>query len=177
MKRILTLLMAGLFLVSLMAAQQSKGENLSENIPTLYSANRVNQEMKTMIQQRLKFRNQSLDCEGCNLSINGSRIRAKLSNGRNSEVKIMPEVASQRALERLRLKVCNRSNNCSIELKEVGRGNKTRLAYELQAERHYKLLGMFRTKAQNRVKVDAENGEIISEGKPWWGFLAREVED
>jgi len=110
---------------------------------------------------------------------NKTKLKTKLSNGRNAEIKIMPGVAAERALERLRLKVCNSENNCSIELKEVGKGegNKTRAAYEMQIQRHHKLLGMFRIKAMNRAQVDAETGEIIAVKKPWWAFLATEPEE
>ena len=103
-------------------------------------------------------------------------MRVYLSNGRKAHLKIMPNVASEKALKRLRLRNCNESNNCSIELKEVGKGegNKTRAAYEVQMQRHHKLLGMFRIKATNKVQVDAETGEIIRVKKPWWAFLASE---
>jgi len=33
-------------------------------------------------------------------------------------IKIMPDVASEAALSRLRLRVCNETNNCTIELKD-----------------------------------------------------------
>jgi hypothetical protein len=104
---------------------------------------------------------------------NKSKIKVKLSNGRNAEIKIMPYRASLRALERLGLKVCNESNNCTIQLKEVGKGNETRASYEIQVERHFKVLGLFKTKAQVRAEIDAENGEV-KEHKPWWAFLASE---
>lgn len=145
---------------------------------------------KLMIQEirenkiQLRVRNISADCD-CNLTEefdlvqNRTRLRMALSNGRNAEIKIMPDTASENALARLRLKVCSAENNCSIELKEVGRGegNKTRAVYEIQIQRHHKLLGMFRIKAQNRVQVDAETGEIINVKKPWWAFLATDVEE
>jgi hypothetical protein len=105
------------------------------------------------------------------------QMSVKLSNGRNAEVKVMPNTASETALERLRLKVCTAERNCSIELKEVGSGNETRLAYEVQAERHARILGIFQAKMQVRAQVDAENGEVIRTGKPWWSFLATEVDE
>lgn len=108
---------------------------------------------------------------------NRTRLRAKLSNGRKGEIKVMPDTASKKALERLRLKVCSAENNCTIELKEVGKGNETRLAYEVQAERHFRILGLFRTKARVKAQVDAETGEIIRVKKPWWAFLATEPEE
>jgi hypothetical protein len=30
---------------------------------------------------------------------------------------------------------------------------------------------------QVRAQVDAENGEVIRTGKPWWSFLATEVDE
>jgi len=106
---------------------------------------------------------------------NKTKLKVKLSNGKNSEIKIMPETASETALNRLRLRVCNESNNCSIELKEVGKANEERqLAYEVQAERPGKVLGIFKTKMQIRVQVSAENGEVIKIKKPWWAFLTNE---
>jgi hypothetical protein len=121
--------------------------------------------------------NTSLELEQEQTEQNKTKLRVKLSNGRNAEVKIMPDVASERALERLRLKVCSEANNCSIELKEVGQGNQTRAAYEIQAERHAKLLAMFRLKMQVKTQIDAETGEVISVKKPWWAFLATEPEE
>lgn len=104
-------------------------------------------------------------------------LQAKLSNGRNAQVKIMPETASERALERLRLKNCNESNNCTIELKEVGQGNQTRAAYEVRAEKDFRVLGIFRNRAQVYSEIDAETGEEIQTRRPWWSFLASEEDE
>src|SRR3989339_668745 len=60
------------------------------------------------------------------------------------------------------------------QLKEVGNGNETRLAYEIQIERHSRILGIFQAKMKIRTQVDAENGEIIDINKPWWAFIATE---
>lgn len=105
------------------------------------------------------------------------RLMTKLSNGRNAEIKVMPDTASETALERLRLRVCSSENNCTIELKEVGSGEQTRAAYEVQLERHARILGIFQAKMQVRTQVDAENGEVVRVGKPWWSFLATEPEE
>ena len=107
----------------------------------------------------------------------GQKFRAKLSNGRNAEIKVMPNVASERALERLRLRNCTETHNCTIELKEIGQGNQSRLAYEVQAERHARILGLFQAKMQVQAQVDAETGELIRVEKPWWAFLAIEPEE
>jgi hypothetical protein len=110
---------------------------------------------------------------------NKTKLKAKLSNGRKAEIKIMPGVAAEKALERLRLKVCNLGNNCSIELKEVGsvRGEDSQLAYEVQAERHSRILAMFKAKMLVKAQIDAETGELIRVKKPWWAFLATEPEE
>ncbi|MBU2522939.1 MAG: hypothetical protein KKE23_01460 [Nanoarchaeota archaeon] len=105
---------------------------------------------------------------------NQTRLKVKLSNGMNSEVKVMPDSASARALEVLGAKCGER--NCSIELKEVGTGNQTRAAYEVQAEKEVRVLGLFKAKMQVRAQIDAENGEVIQQKKAWWAFLAAESE-
>jgi len=105
------------------------------------------------------------------------QLKARLSNGNLREVKIMPDVASERALERLRLKNCNSENNCSIELKEVGNDKDKQLIYELQRERHAKIIGLFKKKMSVQAEVDAETGELIKIRKPWWAFLATEPKE
>jgi hypothetical protein len=105
------------------------------------------------------------------------RLMTALSNGRNAEIKVMPNTASETALERLRLRICTADRNCSIELKEVGQGNQTRLAYEVQTQRESRVFGLFKAQMQVRAQVDAENGEVIRVGKPWWAFLATEPEE
>jgi hypothetical protein len=88
--------------------------------------------------------------------------------------KLVPETASVRAIERLGLKVCNESNNCTIQLKEVGTGNQTRVAYEVQAQKEARVLGIFKTKINITADIDAETEEVIKTNKPWWAFLASE---
>jgi len=129
---------------------------------------------------RLKVNNVSVDCE-CNITEekiqNRTRLKVRLSNGRNAEIKIMHNTGSEKALERLRLKVCSSENNCTIELKEVGKKNKTKLAYEVQAEKHVRILWIFRKRMKAKAEIDAETGEVISIKKPWWAFLALEPEE
>jgi len=134
------------------------------------------------LQNRLKIRVKNKEAiTGLNLTMediegNKTRLRAILSNGRNAEIKIMPDVASERAIERLRLRVCSEENNCTIELKEVGTGNQIRTAYEVRAEKQARLLGIFKTRMRVMAEVSAENGEVIKVKKPWWAFLAVENE-
>jgi len=106
-----------------------------------------------------------------------TKLKAKLSNGKFAEIKIMPDTASEKALERLRMKVCSEENSCQIELKEVGQGEEVRATYELKAQKQARLFGIFGTKMQVEAQVSAENGEIIRAKKPWWAFLASEPEE
>lgn len=106
----------------------------------------------------------------------GDRIRlsTQLSNGRDVEIKVMPDVASETAMERLRLKTCSEESGCLIELKEVGAGEKVNLAYEVKTQRQSKLFGLFGAKMNVQAQVNAETGEVLGVGKPWWAFLASE---
>jgi len=106
---------------------------------------------------------------------NETKFYAKLSNGRNAEIKIMPDTASQTALQKLNLRNC--SDDCSIELKEVNLGNQVRAVYEVQAQRNSKVFGIFSARMQVQAQVDAETGEIIQVNEPWWSFLAVEPEE
>ncbi len=93
----------------------------------------------------------------------------QLSNGRNAEIKIMPDAASERAIERLG------ELNFTIELKEVGQGENVKAVYELKGEKQGKFLGIIKIKARVIAQIDAETGEIIRIKKPWWAFLASGV--
>ena len=104
----------------------------------------------------------------------GNVIRVTQSNGAKAEIKIMPSTASETALARLGLKVCNESNNCTIILKEVGIGAETKLVYQVKAQKNVKIFGLFKAKMNVEVNVDAETGNIISEHKPWWAFIVTE---
>ena len=104
----------------------------------------------------------------------GTNLQVQLSNGKNAEIKVMPDKASEKALEMLRLRVCSAENECTIELKEVGSGEQAKAVYELKTQREAKVLGLFRAKMQVQAQVDAENGEVIQTKKSWWAFLATE---
>lgn len=129
---------------------------------------------------KIEVDNFSAECNNCELSEkmnkNKTRLYAKMGNGKNAEIKVMPSVASERAIERLRLKVCSNENNCSVQLKEVSSGNNSSLAYEVKARKHVKFLGLFDTDMDVQAQVNAETGEIINVEKPWWAFLVSNKE-
>ena len=99
-----------------------------------------------------------------------NKLEAVLNDGSKVEIKVMPSTASKIALERLRFKACNESNNCSIELREVK--NKGKVEYFVQIDRHSKILGIFQKKMLVSAEVDAETGKVIDERRPWWAFIA-----
>lgn len=108
---------------------------------------------------------------------NNSRI-FRLSNGADFDVKVMPEVASSIAIERLGLRVCSTDNNCTIVLKEVGnnRSSEVRAAYRVQVEKEARVFGIFKKKMQVTADIDAETGQVIAVNKPWWAGLATETD-
>ncbi|HJX51072.1 MAG TPA: hypothetical protein VJ438_06440 [Candidatus Nanoarchaeia archaeon] len=108
---------------------------------------------------------------------NRTRLRAILGDGTKKEIKTMPDVASETALQKLNLKNCNLENNCNIQLKEVGSDKSKQIAYEVQAQRHSRILAIFKAKMQVKAQVDAETGELIIVKKPWWAFLATEPKE
>ena len=103
---------------------------------------------------------------------NRTRLRVNLSNGRNAEIKIMPDTASATAIARLGLVNCISADGCTIQLKEVETQNQTRAVYEVQAQQDARVFGLFKTKMNVQAQVDAETGAVVQAKKPWWAFLA-----
>ena len=89
------------------------------------------------------------------------------SNGTKDEIKIMPSLALAISLERLDLKTCSQSNECTIMLKEVETENQTKLVYELEAQKDVKVLGIFNTKTNVQIDIDAQTNETIRANVPW----------
>ncbi len=105
---------------------------------------------------------------------NGTKFKAHLSNGQESEIKIMPDRASETAIAKLKLNACSEENNCTIELKEVGNNNEIKTAYDVKAKKPVKVFGLFRAKMNVEANVDAETGEVISSKVPWWSSISTE---
>ena len=97
---------------------------------------------------------------------NETDLKAVMSNGRKALIKIMPDAASDIAIERLKA-----LNFTKIELKEVRHRNEIRVAYKVEAQKEGKFLGLFKLKLKMNSLVDSETGEILDTGKPWWSFL------
>jgi hypothetical protein len=181
-------------------ATQNQGE-----MPGLYGEGNQTQEMrqertflsegeykgpegKTFKIQEGEFGNQELESNGVKAQVqmdltnkgeeNGPvMMEASLSNGKNAEVKVMPDTASEKALERLKLKNCVEEQGCLLELREVRDKEDSKVVYQLKAQKESKVLGLFKKKMPVQAQVDAETGEVIQVKKPWWAFLASESQE
>jgi len=100
------------------------------------------------------------------LSVENEKVFMKTSNGRKAEIKIMPETASEKAIERLG------ELDFNVELKEIGKGEEVKPVYELEGKKQGRFLGLFKIKGEVSAQVSAETGEVVKVGKPWWSFLA-----
>ncbi len=207
MKKVMLFLIIGMFMISLAYAQVGPADGtgsehdkmvvagVQEGSPTagegigakIMTGNYVGEGRQQIIIQKqlnnklqLRVNNISADCS-LNLTHemvqNRTKLYTKLSNGQNAEVKVMPDTASETALQKLRLNVCSEENECQIELKEVAQGNQVKVAYEMNIQKQSKFLGMFQTRMNVQAQVDAETGEVIRTKKPWWAFLASEEDE
>ena len=95
------------------------------------------------------------------LEVEEDTIYLKTKTGRK-EIKIMPDVASQKAIEKQELHYVE-----SIELKDVGKP-----IYEVNGVKKVKLLWFIPIDMSIKTEIDAETGKVEKIKKPWWSFLA-----
>jgi len=140
------------------------GQNYTETVCDKYVCSEESKE-KTDLSCKC---NNNVCVEGKNKfcdSEENNKCYKNLSNGRKAEIKIMPETASAKAIERLG------ELGFNITLKEVG---KDKVVYELTGNKQGKFLGIFKIMARVKAQVDAETGDV-KVIKPWWAFLASGV--
>ena len=100
------------------------------------------------------------------------RLRARLRNGNITDIKIMPDQASEIALKRLR------ALNFTIELREfTDDRNIPHVVYNIKTNKHGRFLGVFKLSMNIEGQVDPETGEFIGISKPWWAFLVAGEDD
>lgn len=85
--------------------------------------------------------------------------QAMVSTKSNKEIKVVPSVAVKAIPTAAEVK--------SIALTDDG----TVPAYEVSAVSSGKMFFVFPMQMEITYKIDATNGQVISEEKPWWGFL------
>lgn len=81
----------------------------------------------------------------------------------NKEIKIMPNTASEKAIETLNLK-----KEVEIGLKDTGKP-----IYEIIGKKEAKIFGLFRKEMKVKIQINSDTGEIEKIEKPWWSFLAK----
>ncbi len=91
------------------------------------------------------------------------REKGSKGSGGAEEVKIMPDTASERAIEIAKM------HYESVELKDTGK----HVFYEVKGNKDAKLFGFIPIKMKIIVLVDAQNGDVLEISKPGWSFLAK----
>jgi hypothetical protein len=104
-------------------------------------------------------------CQQKEITTASTKEELKIQNEKiyinEKEVKIMPDVASEKAIKTLSLK-----KEMEIELKDIGKP-----VYQIEGKQEIRVLGLFRANMRIRANIDGETGEIESIKKPWWRFL------
>jgi hypothetical protein len=85
-----------------------------------------------------------------------------LSNNEKREIKILPSQASNRANEVI--------NTLFDRVEIIEKGNK--IVYEMESEKEFKILGIVSAKADVKVLIDAEDGDVINVQKPWFASIS-----
>ena len=157
---------------------ENDSENESETEVTYKYKGNDGKEYKLKIKSKIKNgeSEQEIEFHGYNVSSklkihvenegNESRLRVNLSNGKQKEVKVLPDVASQRAVQVFK------SRNVTVQLKEVGNGTNSGVVYEAETEKEVKIFGFINTKAKVQATIDSNTGEVTNLVRPWWSFLA-----
>ena len=93
------------------------------------------------------------------------KLKARLRNGNVTHIKIMPDRASQIAIDRLR------ALNFTVELREIEHRNIPRVVYHIESNKTGRFLGVFKLAMKVEGQIDPETGEFLGTSKPWWAFL------
>jgi len=67
----------------------------------------------------------------------------------------------------------NRARVTEMKLEKEGE----KAVYNTKYEAKKKVLGFIPATAKQEMKIDASNGQVVSEKKPWWGFIASDVKE
>lgn len=115
--------------------------------------------------QKIKVRGYEVESE-FEVESEEGKLKFKFSNGNKGEIKIMPDTASEIAIEKMKTK------GIEVKLKEIGEGNDLSVVYEVEGNKTVKFLGLFKVNAEISAIISAENGEVLRLDEPWWYFLA-----
>ena len=94
------------------------------------------------------------------------KIKIKLSDGNSQLINILPDRASDLALELLNTEGVN------LVLDEFEQEDgQLKTVYTAQVNGIGKILGIFDVKLDLRANIDSQNAEVLDVQKPWWFFL------
>jgi len=96
---------------------------------------------------------------------NITKFKVKLKNGNETEIKVLPSTASEKA------RAIFESRNFTLILKEINHKNIPRVVYHIEGNKTGKFLGIWKMKVKIQGDVDAETGEVLNKNVPWWAFL------
>ncbi|MFH1450603.1 MAG: hypothetical protein ABIF92_01335 [archaeon] len=95
-------------------------------------------------------------------------IMVQLNNNIQKELKVLPDTASEKAVERARLRKV-----VSVELQEEN----GELVYEVVGERPVKVLGLFKAQMRITTRINAENNAVKKIKQPWWAIFASDDDE
>ena len=110
--------------------------------------------------------------KGVNMSTNVTLYKSEgkvygvFKNNQTRIIKIMPDEVK----EKIRAKIKAKLQDEEIELDEDG-------VYQVQAKKKARLFFILPVREKVKAQIHSETGEIIKIRNPWWGFLARDVEE
>lgn len=175
MKKEMALLFLSLFLFLVVAGMTLANNNTNSNqigqVQSNYSnSNQTGQEnaMQLRVQnqkQEYTFKNNQGQENKVKVQEN-NRLRVNMSNGEQKELKLLPEVASETARQRLMM------NGFNLTLKEVGNGTNMSVRYRAEGEKQVRILGLFKSNAKVYVELDSDTGEVLENKSPWWYSLS-----
>ena len=162
MKKVLALLLIGIFLTSFALAYKITVKVV--DTPEESNSN-ANKNIERIGQGRARVHGQDMDSE---LEFEGEE--AIDSEGNKHKIKITPQEVKVLIRNRLRIRD---DSDLSFELKEKIHNNIPRVIYNIEAKEHGKFLGIFKIAARSITEIDAETGEVLKVRRPWWAFLVR----
>ena len=88
-------------------------------------------------------------------------------DNRTKALNVLPDEVKERIRERIKAKL---ENQTDIELDEDG-------IYQVQVRKRARLFFLIPVKEKVKMQIDPETGEFIKIRNPWWGFLAKDIEE
>lgn len=126
------------------------------------------------IELRIRNRTMNLTNTRDQIEMTDGPLKIRLSKN-ISNVEVTPEQALRIMNKSIAITPTELQEKAKIRIRnmEMVMENNT-LVYSGTGEEDRKLLGLFSIKVETKLKANAENGQIISQERPWWAFLTTE---